>query len=63
MARIVVYVDGFNVYHALQRNPSYHKYKWLDYPALARCYVGGSDVLEKLYLFTAFATWNPDKAN
>jgi uncharacterized LabA/DUF88 family protein len=62
VARIVAYVDGFNVYHALEENSSYHKYKWLDYKALAQCYVGGTDTLEHVYLFTALATWNPAKA-
>jgi len=61
VAKVAIFVDGFNVYHALQRAPAYHKYKWLDYAALAGCYVGAADTLEKLYLFTAFATWNPDK--
>ena len=61
MARIVVFIDGFNVYHALEDNPAYHKYKWLDYAALAACFVGGTDTLVKTYLFTAFATWNPAK--
>jgi hypothetical protein len=57
MARVSVFIDGFNVYHALENNPAYRKYKWLDYAALARCYIGGRDVLEKIYLFTAFAMW------
>ncbi|MCX7044627.1 MAG: NYN domain-containing protein [Candidatus Sumerlaeota bacterium] len=63
MARVSVFIDGFNVYHALERRPACHKYKWLDYAALARCYIGGRDTLEKVYLFTAFATWNPPKVN
>ena len=43
MARVIAYIDGFNVYHALDRNPANHRYKWLDYKALARCYVGSKD--------------------
>lgn len=61
MARISVFIDGFNVYHALDNEERYHKYKWLDYMALGRCYIGGRDILEKVYLFTALATWNPKK--
>ncbi len=61
MARITVYIDGFNVYHALENERSFHKYKWLDYDALARCYIGGRDTLVNVYLFTSFATWNQDK--
>ena len=35
MNRVLFFIDGFNVYHALQEKPQYHKYKWLDYSALA----------------------------
>jgi uncharacterized LabA/DUF88 family protein len=69
MARVIVFIDGFNVYHALEGERgsrhcgAYRKYKWLDYAALARCYVGGKDEIRKVYLFTALATWNPDKVN
>jgi hypothetical protein len=41
MARVAVFIDGFNVYHALDGNPVWGKFKWLDYAALARCYIGG----------------------
>jgi len=27
MARVVVLIDGFNFYHALNDVPAYHKYK------------------------------------
>ena len=63
MARISVFIDGFNVYHALDSDPAYHKYKWLDCAALGGCYVGGRDTLTKVYCFTALATWNPQKVN
>jgi uncharacterized LabA/DUF88 family protein len=61
LARIAVYVDGFNVYHALQEVRAFHKYKWLDYSALARCYVGAQDTIAQVYLFTALATWDQAK--
>jgi uncharacterized LabA/DUF88 family protein len=63
MPRVTAFVDGFNVYHALEANPAYHKYKWLDYAALARCYIGSRDTLGSVYLFTALASWDPDKVN
>ena len=34
MMRIAVFIDGFNVYHALQEKPQWHRYKWLDYDAM-----------------------------
>ena len=61
MARIAVYIDGFNVYHALQEVKALHKYKWLDYGALARCYIGAQDEIAQVYLFTALATWDQAK--
>jgi len=61
MARVAVFIDGFNVYHALDGNPAWGKFKWLDYAALARCYIGGRDTLVGVYLFTSLATWNNEK--
>jgi hypothetical protein len=43
MKRIIFLIDGFNVYHALDSEPKYHKYKWLDYSALAKCFVSPKD--------------------
>ncbi len=63
MPRVTAFVDGFNVYHALEANPAYRKYKWLDYAALARCYIGSRDTLGGVCLFTALASWDPDKVN
>ncbi|NUP91161.1 MAG: NYN domain-containing protein [Candidatus Sumerlaeia bacterium] len=61
MGTVDFFIDGFNVYHALQGNPAYRKYKWLDYAALARCYVGGNDQVGRVNLYTAFTTWNAGK--
>ena len=61
MARVAVFIDGFNVYHALDGNSDFHKYKWLDYTALARRYLRGNDSLVKVYLFTTLATWDQGK--
>ena len=33
--RVAVFVDGFNVYHFLDKTPGYKKYKWLNYQKLA----------------------------
>lgn len=61
MARVLCFIDGFNLYHALDGNRAYHKYKWLDYVAFANCYVMGRDRLAGVYLFTAYSTWDPRK--
>ena len=63
MARVYVFVDGFNLYHALDRNKEYHKYKWLDLRALANCYVTSSENVSQVFYFTALANWDPNKVS
>jgi hypothetical protein len=69
MAKIFFFVDGFNLYHALdyldapvRDHDRYHKYKWISLMRLCNCYVREKDdsVAAVLY-FTALAFWNPDK--
>lgn len=67
MAKICFFVDGFNLYHALDYFPPgpdhfrYRKYKWLNLWKLASLFVGRVDTLEDVLLFTALATWDPRK--
>lgn len=61
MGKVYFFVDGFNLYHALDADPAYHPYKWLSLTQLARCFVFGKDVLEGVEYFTTLATWNPAK--
>jgi uncharacterized LabA/DUF88 family protein len=61
MARIAFFVDGFNLYHALQANPAYHKYKWLDLSKLCATFITKSDQIVEIYYFTALTTWNQPK--
>ena len=30
MERVVAFVDGFNLYHSLEDDTAYKKYKWLN---------------------------------
>lgn len=62
MAKVVVFVDGFNLYHALAENPKYRTYKWLNLRKLASLYVHGQDTLEDVLYFTTLATWDMAKA-
>lgn len=68
MNRVAFFIDGFNVFHALDyrqpyspqdftRTKYYHKYKWLDYSALANCFVTSTDKIVAIYYFTAYAEW------
>ena len=63
MNRVSFFIDGFNLYHALDSNPAYHKYKWLDFDKLVRCYLTKKDELTDIFYFTAYITWDPPKLN
>ena len=59
--RASFFIDGFNLFHAIDDNQSFHKYKWLDLLKLAKCCVPSSIKIGNVYYFTALATWAPDK--
>ena len=63
MNRVKVFIDGFNVYHALQREARYHKYKWLDFSKLATFFIRQQDQIADVVYFTALANWDIQKAN
>lgn len=69
MAKIVAFVDGFNLYHALdyfEGGPDHHqfrKYKWLNLRTLASQFVFGKDTLEEVVYFTTLATWDAGKTS
>jgi uncharacterized LabA/DUF88 family protein len=59
--RVSVFIDGFNVYHFLDKTANLNKYKWLDYRKLAECFLPPRSTITSIYYFTAFAKWRPDK--
>lgn len=61
MSRTVFFIDGFNLYHAIDNRREFHKFKWLDLSNLAKCFVRKTDSIEDTYYFTALASWAPDK--
>jgi uncharacterized LabA/DUF88 family protein len=61
MARYCIYIDGFNVYYALQEL-SYQKYKWVNYRKLAESVIGKNDQITGVFYFTAIVRWKPDNA-
>ncbi len=69
MAKYIFFVDGFNLYHALdytEMGPDhfrYRRFKWLNLRQLASLFVGRLDTLESVYLFTALATWDSAKVS
>jgi uncharacterized LabA/DUF88 family protein len=57
------FVDGFNLYHALDRDQELHKYKWLDLQKLALCFSKPPyENLQGVKYFTAYASWRSANA-
>jgi hypothetical protein len=56
MRRVIVYIDGFNLYHAIDHLRLPHL-KWLDLQALAESLVREGEAVKAVKYFSAFATW------
>lgn len=57
MTRICVYVDGFNLYHAID-NLRVPKLKWLDLNKLMHNFIDPNvHTIVSIYYFSAYATW------
>lgn len=58
--RVCVYIDGFNLYHAIDAlDKSY--LKWLNLMMLARTFLRKHETLERVHFFTAILKWSADK--
>ena len=58
--RIVCFVDGFNMYHALKDLKAPHL-KWLDLQLLfSRLTRSKSQIITQILFFSAYPTWKPD---
>jgi hypothetical protein len=55
-----VYVDGFNLYHAVAAMND-QRLKWLNFYSLAESYLKPNETLIRVYFFTAILKWNPEK--
>jgi hypothetical protein len=60
MVRVACYVDGFNLYHAID-DIGRDDLKWLNLRALAQLYVKPVDQLVSVTYFTAKLNWNRTK--
>lgn len=60
MKRVIVYIDGFNLYHSLQRT-NLSSFKWLDIKSLVNSKLYAQDQIQDVLFFTALATWSPSK--
>jgi len=59
MRRTIVYIDGFNLYHAID-GLGVQSLKWLDLRALSESILRQGETLKSVKYFSAFATWRPD---
>ncbi len=58
MSRVIVYVDGFNLYHAIDKLKKPHL-KWVDLIALSKHMLWDNEQLVEVKYFSAYATWKP----
>lgn len=56
--RVACYIDGFNLYHAINDLAKPHL-KWVDLKALADSLCRNNETLVKVAYFSAYATWLP----
>jgi hypothetical protein len=58
--RIICFVDGFNMYHALKELRQPHL-KWLDLRLLfSRLTRAKSQIITQIFFFSAYPTWKPE---
>lgn len=57
--RVIVYIDGFNLYHAIDDLQKPHL-KWLDLWKLSTKLIRPTETLCAVKYFTAYATWRPE---
>jgi uncharacterized LabA/DUF88 family protein len=58
MPRVVCLIDGFNLYHSINENPSLKQFKWLDLQSFAHSFLRSGETLTDLYYFTSLAYWD-----
>ncbi len=61
MTKVVFFIDGFNLYHALNSNRNYFKYKWTNLSELSKRFITSREKLEGIYYFTALTPWSREK--
>ena len=58
--RVAAYVDGFNLYHAIEALDE-PLLKWCDMRSLAASYLRAGEILERVTFYTAYNTWDAEK--
>ena len=60
MAKTAFFIDGFNLYHAIDKLGKDHL-KWLDMHKLAKSFLRDGETIHKVVYFTAYMQWNREK--
>jgi len=60
MKRVIVYIDGFNLYHAINDLKRPHL-KWVCARGIAESLLRKDEALKAVKYFSAYATWMPDR--
>ena len=58
MSKVIVYIDGFNLFHAIDELNT-PNIKWVNLYDLAQSIIRGNEEIEAVKYFTAYATWKP----
>ena len=61
MKRVAIFIDGFNLYHALDDNPHLRQYRWLDVVGLAKSILHLDETLVDTCFFTTIVSWDSEK--
>lgn len=61
MTRVSAFIDGFNLYHALDENKPFHQFKWLNLRRLIELFLRARDTLADVFYFTTLASWDLSK--
>lgn len=60
MAKVSFFIDGFNLYHAIDKLGKDHL-KWLDMHKLAQSFLRDDETVHRIVYFTAYMQWNREK--
>lgn len=60
MTKLSVYIDGFNLYHAIDALGDV-SLKWINYRLLAHSFLKPHETISRVAYFTAVMTWEKDK--
>lgn len=58
----MTFIDGFNLYHAIDDSPALRPYKWLNIVGLSKSLLKENEHLEKAHFFTTIVPWSQKKA-